>query len=41
MFIFETKITYNSDKTVHTLIYYQLMIMKKELALQTVHQAHL
>ena len=42
MFIFKTKINYNSDTIVHILIYYQLMIiMKRELVSQNVHKAHL
>ena len=41
MFIFKTKMNYNSDTIVHILIYYQLMIMKRELVSQNVHRAHL
>ena len=41
MFIFKTKINYNSATIVHILIYYQLLIMKRELVSQNVHKAHL
>ena len=40
MFIFKTKINYNSNTIVHIFIY-QLMIMKGELVSQNVHRAHL
>ena len=38
MFIFKTKMNYNSDVIVHILIYYQIMIMKMELVSQNVHK---
>ena len=41
MFIFKYKINYNSDTIVHLFIYYQLMIMKRELVSQYIHKAHL
>ena len=36
-----TKIHCSRDTIVHTFIYYQLMIMKRELVSQSVHKAHL
>ena len=39
MYIFKTKRNYNSDTIVH--IYYQLIIMKRELVSQNIHEAHL
>ena len=40
MFIFKTKINYNSDTIVHTYIL-SIMIMKRELVSQNVHKEHL
>ena len=41
MFIFKTKINYNSDTIVHMCLYYQFMIMKRELVSQNVNKTHL
>ena len=41
MFIFKIIINHISDTTVDIFIYYQLLIMKKELVSQNIHKAHL
>ena len=41
IFIFKPEINFNSDTLVQILIYYQLLIMKRELVPQNVHKAHL